>query len=64
MDGDVVIGEVPAVEEFPPEVHDPDLVCLGRRPDRTFPDADPIGRGLQPEIRKVAPDRGVLLIDG
>lgn len=43
VDGDVVIGEVPAVEEPAPEVHDPDGVRLRRRSDWTFPDADPVG---------------------
>jgi hypothetical protein len=43
MDGDVVIGEVPAVEESAPEVHDPDRVGLRRRSDWTLPDADPVG---------------------
>jgi hypothetical protein len=62
VDGDVVIGEVPAVEESASEVHDPDRVGLGRRPDWTFPDADPVGGSRQPEVGKEAPDRGVLII--
>jgi hypothetical protein len=62
VDGDVVIGEAPTVEEPAPEVHDPDRVGLRRRSDRTFPDADPVGVRRQSEIGKEAPDRGVLLI--
>jgi hypothetical protein len=63
MDGHVRILERPSVEDRSPEVDDPDPVGLAGRLDRTLPDPDPSGLGLQLEVRKEAPDRGVLLID-
>lgn len=63
VDGDVRVTECPAVEEFPTEVDDPDPIGLARRLDRAFPHSDPTGLRRQFEVREVALDASVLLVN-
>jgi hypothetical protein len=60
---DVRVLERPAVEDSPTEVDEPDLIGLARRLDWTFPNSDPPGLGHKFEVRKVASDGGILLVN-